>query len=152
MSEAPIDEAPAQESENVEVDWKAKFEEQKQHSRRWESRAKENASAAEKLAELEKAQMTEAEKANQRLVEAERKAQEAEARAIRYQVATEKGLSKDDADLFLTGTDAETIARQADALTQRLGQRTTATSREGANPRPQRSAEVAFLDSLTGRG
>ncbi|MFQ9181780.1 MAG: hypothetical protein ACLR3C_19225, partial [Eggerthella lenta] len=31
------------------VDWKAKFEEQRAHSRKWEQRAKDNSKAAEEL-------------------------------------------------------------------------------------------------------
>lgn len=46
-----------------EVDWKAKYEEQREHSRTWEKRAKDNSDAAKKLAEVERQAMSDAEKA-----------------------------------------------------------------------------------------
>lgn len=71
--------APAQ----PETDWKAE-------ARKWETRAKENSAAAARLAELESAQKTEAEKAAERLAELERKAGDAEKTALRLDVALEK--------------------------------------------------------------
>lgn len=62
----PATEAPAQ-----EPDWKVE-------ARKWEARAKENKSAAEKLAELEEAQKTEAQKLADRAAKAEAKAAEYE--------------------------------------------------------------------------
>jgi len=91
MSDTPTDaapdqvEAPAQESK-PEVDWKAK-------AREWEQRAKSNKAAADRLAELEEANKTEAQKVAERLAEAEAKAQAAEQRALRFEIATEFGLT-----------------------------------------------------------
>lgn len=62
--------APAQ-----ETDWKAE-------ARKWERRAKENKSAAEKLAEIEEANKSEAQKLADRLAAAEAKAVEAERKAF----------------------------------------------------------------------
>lgn len=59
---APAAATPAQET----TDWKAE-------ARKWEDRAKENKTAAEELAALKAAQMTEAEKAAARLAELESK-------------------------------------------------------------------------------
>ena len=75
-----------------------------------------------KAAEYDK--LVEANKtAEQKAAEAQRaiesRAAEAEAKAIRYQVAAESGISKADADLFLTGTDEDTIAAQAKRLLER---------------------------------
>jgi hypothetical protein len=56
------------------TDWKAK-------SRMWEQRAKENSGAAKKLQELEDAQKSELQKANERAEKAEKRAEEAERRA-----------------------------------------------------------------------
>lgn len=63
---APAPEPPAQ-----ETDWRAE-------ARKWETRAKENKSAAEKLAELEESQKTEAQKLADRAAKAEAKAAEYE--------------------------------------------------------------------------
>ena len=46
-----------------DIDWKAKFEEQRAHSRKWEQRAKDNSKAAEELQQFKDSQLSEAEKA-----------------------------------------------------------------------------------------
>lgn len=87
-------EAPAQEADEQakpDIDWKAK-------AREWEKRAKDNKAAADRLAELEEAQKTEAQKAADRLAAAEKEATEARNEALRYKIATEFRLSADDAE------------------------------------------------------
>ena len=44
-----------------DIDWKAKFEEQRAHSRKWEQRAKDNSKAAEELQQFKDSQLSEAE-------------------------------------------------------------------------------------------
>ena len=73
-----------------ETDWKAK-------ARDWEKRAKENKTAAERLAVLEEANKTEAQKSADRLAVAEKDAVDARAEATRYKIATEFKLSTEDA-------------------------------------------------------
>ena len=85
------------------------------------------ASAAEKeakalkarLDEIESAQLSEAEKAKKRADEAEARALAAEAGALRWRIAAKFGISDEDADLFLNGTDEETLTRQAERLASR---------------------------------
>jgi septal ring factor EnvC (AmiA/AmiB activator) len=79
---APV-EAPAQ-----ETDWKAE-------ARKWEDRAKQNKTAAEKLAELEEANKTAEQKANERLEAAERRAAELESKAAKAEVAGAAGVPAD---------------------------------------------------------
>lgn len=81
---------------------------------------KAKAAEYDKLAE---AQKTAEQKAAEKQQAAEARASEAEARAIRYQVAAENGISKADADLFLIGTDEDTITAQAKRLLEREGDR-----------------------------
>lgn len=76
------DQQPAQPAQ-PETDWKAE-------ARKWEARAKENSGAATRLAELENAKKTEAEKTAERLTAAERKAAAAELSALRLDVALDK--------------------------------------------------------------
>ena len=86
MSETPVESTPAQESEvneKPETDWKTE-------ARKWERLAKENKTAAQRLAEIEEAQKTAEQKAAERLAEAERKAAEAERRVL---IATEANTS-----------------------------------------------------------
>lgn len=86
MSETPVEPTPAQEPANEpDIDWKAK-------AREWERRAKDNKSAADKLAQIEEAQKTAEQKAAERLAEAERKAAEAEFRASVATIAATSGV------------------------------------------------------------
>lgn len=83
--------------------------------------------AAEKAASDFKAQLDQLNQANESAVEkAQREAKEAQetaskatAEALRFRVAAKHGISDEDADLFLHGTDAETLERQAAALVAR---------------------------------
>lgn len=77
---------------------------------------KAKAAEYDKLAE---AQKTAEQKAADAQKAAEARASEAEAKAIRYQVAADNQISKADADLFLTGTDEDTITAQAKRLLER---------------------------------
>jgi hypothetical protein len=103
---------PAQDPKESEVDWKAK-------SREWERRAKENKSAADELAALRDSQKTSEQRAEERVAELERKAAVAEAKALRSDIAAKYGLSPEDRDLFLTGTDESTLSAQAQRLAGR---------------------------------
>jgi hypothetical protein len=70
---------------------------------------------AGRLDELETASKSEAEKAAQRAADAEKKWQDAEARALRLEVATSKGLSAAQAKR-LTGSSREELEADADEL------------------------------------
>lgn len=101
-----------------ETDYKSKYEAMKAHSREWEQKAKANLAAAKKLQEIEDAGKTELQKLTD-LLEKERAEKRAiEVEATRLRIATQHGLSADDAELFLHG-DAETMAKQAEALAKR---------------------------------
>lgn len=96
--------APAQ-----ETDWKAE-------ARKWESRAKENSEAAKRLAEIEEASKSEAQKAADRLAAAEAKVAQYESerqqREWVKQVAEATGLPAD----VLRGSTLEDIQAHADSL------------------------------------
>src|SRR5690606_21944089 len=62
---------------------------------------------AAKLDEIEEANKSEAEKVAERLAKAEAAAREAEARALRREIALEHGLSKEDAALLDAVTDED---------------------------------------------
>jgi hypothetical protein len=59
------------------------------------------------------------EKAQREAKEAREAADKATTEALRFRVAAKHGISDEDADLFLHGTDAETLERQAAALVAR---------------------------------
>lgn len=127
-----------------EVDYKAKYEAMKVHSREWEAKAKENLSAAKRLKELEDAEKTELEKLEDKLVNAVKEREAANAELSRLRIASQHGISVEDAEMFLHG-DAETMEKQAAALAKRVGKETPA---EGGVVSDQLGAE----DPEQGRG
>lgn len=92
----------------------------KERARLWEQRAKENSSAADKLRELEDKDKSEIQRATEKATAAEAKAAEAERRALRAEVALEKGLTGVLARR-LQGDTREDIERDADELLAELG-------------------------------
>lgn len=100
-----------QDDTSTEVDYKAEAEKWKNLARKHEKNAKDNRTAAERLAELEKQNMS----ADERFAEAQIRAVEAELQLQRYQVAQDKKLPAS-AAMFLYGDDEDTIAASADAL------------------------------------
>ena len=123
----------------------------KQKAREQEKRAKANADAAKRLAEIEEAQKSEAEKAADRMREIERERDEAKRDAVRFKVASKFGISDEDADLFLTGTDEETLTKQAERLSQHSSDRKkngNVVPREGSTSSAAPDAERAAVRDL----
>lgn len=87
----------------------------KQKAREQEKRAKDNASAAQRLQEIEDAQKSAEERASEALTNAEKRALEAESRALRLEVASEKGLTPAQAKR-LVGSTREELESDADDL------------------------------------
>ena len=85
----------------------------KQKAREQEKKAKENAAARLELDELRKSQLSAEEKLAAELTEAAQRAARAESEALRWRIAAKHGISDEDAELFLTGSDEETLVRQA---------------------------------------
>jgi hypothetical protein len=88
----------------------------KQKARENEKRAKDNSAAATELAALKAAQQTAEERLATERDAAKREADEARAETLRYKVATKFNISADDAETFLTGTDEDTLTKQAERL------------------------------------
>lgn len=124
-------EAPKQEASDNEVEkWKAL-------ARKHEARAKENAKAAERLAEMEDASKSEGERLAERIAAAEKRASDAESKALRYEVAAAKGVP---AKLlkFLSGATEEDLNASADELLAAVTPDTGASNETPAPPaRPQ---------------
>lgn len=92
----------------TEVDWKAK-------AREWEKRAKENSTAAARLAELEEAQKSEQQRASERAEAAEKELAAMRLDALKARVALAKGLPADLVDRLRGDTEDE-LADDADRL------------------------------------
>lgn len=90
---------------------------------------------ADKLDEIEQANLSALEKANGRITTAEKDRDTAVAEALRLRTAVTHGISLEDADLFLTGTDEETLTAQAKRLSDRTAELANAeTERKKKNP------------------
>lgn len=118
-AEAPAPAEPAQAKpeaqsavpEPAEVDWKAA-------ARKWEDRAKDNLkaaesnkAAAERLAQIEDAQKTEAQRQAEALQKAQDAARLAQTDAARLRVAVKFGLGEDSFDLLGEGDEDVVLAR-----------------------------------------
>lgn len=89
--------------------------------------------------------------ADERIAELEARYAEAETRALRASIASQHGISTEDRDLFLTGTDEETLTAQAKRLAERESDRRQSGNHapsEGANPGQSGSSTAAFARSL----
>lgn len=109
----------------------------KQKAREQEKRAKDNADAAKRLAEIEESQKSEAQKTADRIKQLETDAGNARRQALRFKVASEFGIAYALAELLLTGSDEETMRRQAEAVKAESGERKkqgNRVPREGQTP------------------
>lgn len=82
--------------------------------------AEKSAAALQKqLDDIAAANLSDLEKAQKLAADAQAEAAKATAEATRLRIAAKHGISDEDADLFLTGSDVETVERQAAALVAR---------------------------------
>jgi hypothetical protein len=98
-----------------EPDYKAEAEKWKTLSRKHESQAKANAEAAKRLAEIEDANKSETQKLTDKVTVAEKRAADAEAKATRYEVATELGIKPKHLK-YLAGSTREEIEASAKGI------------------------------------
>lgn len=93
---------------------------------------------ATRLDEIEQANQTEAERTAKRIADLESELNNTRRDSMRLKIASEHGITDaDDIDLFLTGTDEETLTRQAKRLAAREADRKQQGNRapnEGHNP------------------
>lgn len=106
-------------------------------SRKWERRAKDN--------------RTDAEKAAERLAEIEQRAVAAEARAVRRDIALEHNLSREDAALLDNLTDEAAMKALAVRLAGESDKKRNHVPREGNNPTTSGDDRRDFVRRLTGR-
>ena len=136
-----------------EVTWESLFEgedpkdvrKQLDHAREWERRAKANKAAADELAAL-KAKESDADGGDEG-------PSDAEIQASRYRVALEHQLSREDADLFLTATDEESMTAQAERLAaltapKKVKRTTSDTNRDRKPPAPTLKSGAELYDRV----
>jgi hypothetical protein len=98
---------------------------------------KESSAAAKRLAEIEDAQKTQAERDAERIAKAEAEAASIPAKvaeSLRSHLIEVHSIEADDAELFLTATDPGLLVKQANRL---VSQRATTTTSAGPKPNPQ---------------
>ena len=129
-------EGTEQDTETFDAEYVAKL---RKEAAKYRTEAKANADAARRLAEIEQASKTEAERTTERITALEQQLAEATRAAIRSDVAAKYGIAPEDRDLFLTGADEDTLVAQAQRLAQREADRKkqgNVAPREGNNPTP----------------
>lgn len=135
-------------TETVEF-WKSKARDQ-------EKRAKENAAAAKRLAELEDAQKSESEKFAERIAKAESEAASVPAKvaeALRSHLVALHGIDDEDAELFLTANDPDLMLKQVERLvgqTDKRKKQGNFVPREGTTNPAVDTDERAFARNLFG--
>jgi len=109
---------------------------------------------AARLDEIEQANQTEAEKAAKRVAELEAELNNTRRDSLRLKIASAHGITDaDDIDLFLTGSDEETLTKQAKRLVDREADRKkhgNRVPREGTTPTSVESDERATARALFG--
>lgn len=105
--------------DTAHVDWEAKYNEMKQHSREWERKSKANKEAADELAALKEAQMSEQEKLKKQLADAVARADALQAEKDKKQwvdeVSTETGVPSDLLEL-ISASDRDDLMSKAEKL------------------------------------
>lgn len=112
------------------VDWEAKYNELKKHSREWEKLAKQRKGAADELAALKESQMSEAEKLQKQLADATARADALQAEKDRTawvnEAAEATGVPADLLSL-ISASDRDDLMSKAEGLKDRYAAPNTAT-------------------------
>jgi alanyl-tRNA synthetase len=127
----------------AEVDWEAKYREERKYARMWEERAKTNKSAADELEKLKESEKSELEKAQdearkaQAALDALKKS--AETDKLKAKVASETGVPAE----FIVGDDEEDMREYAKKLAEHF-KPATAPKVGGAGkvPRERGAADI----------
>lgn len=108
---------------------------------------------AARFDEIDAANKSELEKAEEARAAAEAARDEAVADGLRFRIAAKHGISDEDADLFLTGRDEQTLTAQAERLAAREADRKKQGNRvsgEGTGSTSTEDPKRAFLRGLRG--
>lgn len=154
MSDAPSDVVVEEPVEEVQPEKPVKETDWKAEARKWETRAKENAGAAKRLAEFEESQKTELQKAIDRAEKAEQVAQKFESdrqvAAWKTEVSEKSGVPA----AALRGSTLEDLQAHAEELKPLLeaSRRGPYVPSPGNIPDTPVSDDAAFVRSLFGGG
>lgn len=131
MSDTTAEDTSAQNESEQQAEQKVDETDWKAEARKWEQRAKENKSAAERLAEIEESKKSELEKVTERIAATERERDQAKAEALRFRIANEYKLSQEDAMALEHVASEEGMRTVADRLraSAEVGRRTPPPAR-----------------------
>jgi len=154
-TDAPATDAPADTDQQPDAQPKPTetVEFWKQKAREQEKRAKENATAATELAGIRDAQKSESQKAAERIQFLEAGLSAAQGDTLRFKVASKYGIDDEDVALFLTGSNEETLTKQAERLAGRSDgrkQKGNHVPREGSTPHSAESEERETARAIFG--
>lgn len=121
---------------------------------KYRTEAKANAEAARRLSELEESKKSESDKQAERIAALEKQIEGANIQAMRSRLAAKYQIAPEDAELFLTGSDEETVEAQAKRWSERVSERkkSNPVPKEGTTTTPVESAEREVARKLFGRG
>jgi hypothetical protein len=112
--------------------------------RRRAAQAEKTAKALQaKLDAIEAENLTKEEKALKDAAEAAERATRAEAEAMRWKIAARNGISDEDAELFLTGSDEETLSKQAERFKELSSKPSKGNVVPGVGNQPNTPASIA---------
>jgi len=112
--------------------------------RRRAAQAEKTAKALQaKLDALEAEKLTREEKAVKEAADAAERAARAESEALRWRIAAKHGITDEDAELFLTGGDEETLSRQAERFKELSYKPAKGTHVPGVGNQPNAPASIA---------
>jgi hypothetical protein len=112
---------------------------------------KQTAALQKQLDDIAAANLSDLEKAQKAAADAQAIADLASAEALRLRVAAKHGISDEDADLFLTGSDLETVERQAAALAARTSTGPKPDLTQGAKGAPAGGSPEQDFAAFLGR-
>lgn len=120
-------------------------------------RREERRKVSEKFSDYDdlKAKASEKATAEERLTDLEKQLEQAQRETLRRRVQAAHGIADEDADLFLSGDDEETLTAQAERLAARESERKKRSNHvptEGKNPRPSQDPMREFTRELFQRG
>jgi hypothetical protein len=111
---------------------------------------------ADRLDQIEKSNQTEAERTAQRIADLETEIANSRLDSARHRVAAAHGITDaEDIALFLTGTDEDTLTKQAQRLADRTADRMKQGNKvppEGGNPKSPPDPNAQVLTALFGGG
>ena len=151
------EDTPTPETPENGVEQAARFTQDEVNALVGQARQDERRKAQSKYADYDEVKAAAGKSATleERIADMERQAADANARALRSDIAAKHGISPEDRELFLTGADEATLEAQAQRLAQREAARKTSNNvvpKEGATPpAPTDADRRTFVPALPGR-